>query len=167
MDGLREGNRVEILLDLKPALNEKQLDARLCRDLERRCHENMESVLRGLLPKELVPLCLRETGIKNGQQAGQLPKKKRKRLGHWLKNWPISITGHRGFAEAIITAGGVQLSEIDPRTMQSRLCKGLYIAGELLDLAGDTGGYNLQAAFSTGWLAGRSAAKTVGQESCE
>ncbi len=167
VDGLREGNRVEILLDLKPALNEKQLDARLYRDLERRCHENMQSVLRGLLPRDLVPLCLRETGINPDQQAGQLPKKARKRLGHWLKNWPIPITGHRGLDEAIVTAGGVQLSEIDPRTMQSRLCKGLYVAGELLDLAGDTGGYNLQAAFSTGWLAGCSAAKTVGQESCE
>jgi len=157
VDGLRAGNRVEILLDLKPALDQKQLDARLCRDLERRCHENMESVLRGLLPRQLVQVCLRGTGIQSNQQAGQLPRKARKRLGQWLKRWTIPITGHRGLDEAIVTAGGVRLAEIDPRTMQSRLCTGLYIAGELLDLAGDTGGYNLQAAFSTGWLAGQSA----------
>ena len=164
VDALRAGDRVEILLDLKPALDEKQLDARLCRDLERRCHEPMQDVLRGLLPRELVPLCLRRTDIRPDQQAGQLRKKARKKLGRWLKNWPIAITGHRGFDEAIVTAGGVALGEIDPRTMASRLCPGLSIAGELLDLAGDTGGYNLQAAFSTGWLAGRAAAKSVQQE---
>ena len=157
VDGLRAGNKVAIQLDLKAALDEKQLDARLCRDLERRCHEPMASVLRGLLPRQLVPVCLRETGISPNHQAGQLPRKARKRLGQWLKHWFIPITGHRGFDEAIVTAGGIRLTEIDPRTMQSRLCKGLYIAGELLDLAGDTGGYNLQAAFSTGWLAARNA----------
>jgi len=163
VDGLRAGNRVEILLDLKPALDEKQLDARLCRDLERRCHEHMESVLRGLLPRQLVPICLRETGINENQRAGQLPRKARKRLGQWLKQWTIPISGHRGFDEAIVTAGGVQLREIDPRTMQSRLCRGLYIAGELLDLAGDTGGYNLQTAFSTGYVAGDHAASSSSQ----
>ena len=167
VDGLRAGKQVELLLDLKPALDEQQLDARLCRDLERRCHEPMASMLRGLLPRQLVPICLQETGIKEDHRAGQLPRKTRKRLGQWLKQWTIPITGHRGFDEAIVTAGGVQLAEIDPRTMQSRLCTGLYIAGELLDLAGDTGGYNLQAAFSTGWLAGRSAAATVCQEGRE
>jgi hypothetical protein len=80
-------------------------------------------------------------------------------LRTWLKDFRLEVTGYRPFSEAIVTAGGVDTKEVDPRTMESRLVKGLYLAGELLDIQGDTGGYNLQAAFSTGWLAGRSAAQ--------
>jgi predicted Rossmann fold flavoprotein len=158
VDALQKGEKVELALDLKPALDEVKLDARLQRDFTSRGGEKISSLLRGLLPGELVPVCLDQLGIQEGRLAGSLAAKERTRLRCWLKEFRLEITGHRPMAEAIVTAGGVDTREIDPRTMASRLVKGLYLAGELLDLQGDTGGYNLQAAFSTGWLAGRSAA---------
>ena len=91
--------------------------------------------------------------------AHQITAQERKRLRRWLKDFRLEVTGYRPFREAIITAGGVDTREVDPRTMASRLVEGLYFAGEVLDVDADTGGYNLQAAFSTGWLAGRSAAQ--------
>ena len=99
-----------------------------------------------------------ETSVETGKMAHQVTAEERRRLLGWLKDFRLEVTGHRPFSEAIITAGGVDTKEIDPRTMESRIVKGLYFAGEVLDLDADTGGYNLQAAFSTGWLAGRSAA---------
>ena len=124
----------------------------------------MSSVLRGLIPKQMVPVCLDETDIPPDRLAGEVRAAERKRLRHWLNNIPFEVTGYRGFKEAIVTAGGVDLRQVNPRTMESQLCPGLYLAGELLDLQADTGGYNLQAAFSTGWLAGRSAAENRGTE---
>ena len=118
----------------------------------------MHSVLRGLLPKEMVEVALEATQIDQERQAGTIRSRERKRLRHWLKNFRVQVAGHRPLEEAIVTAGGVDTREVDPRTMESRLVHGLYFAGEVLDLQADTGGYNLQAAFSTGWLAGRSAA---------
>ena len=158
VDALRQGERVELSIDLKPALDEQKLDARLLRDFASRGKEELQSVLRGLLPREMVPVCLRLTGIDPGTMASQLSGKKRGRLRRWLKDFRLEVTGYRPFAEAIITAGGVDTREVDPRTMESKKVGGLFLAGELLDIQGDTGGYNLQAAFSTGWLAGRSAA---------
>ena len=158
VDALREERQVSLVLDLKPALDERKLDARLQRDFQKRHNEQMDSVLRGLMPREMVPVCLAETAIGPDRLAGEIRVAERKRLRHWLKHLSFTVTGYRGFKEAIVTAGGVDLGQVDPRTMESRLCPGLYLAGELLDLQADTGGYNLQAAFSTGWLAGRSAA---------
>jgi predicted Rossmann fold flavoprotein len=158
VDALREGKQVSLVLDVKPALDERKLDARLQRDFQKRHGEQMDSVLRGLMPREMVPVCLAETAIGPDRPAGEIRAAERKRLGHWLKHLSFTVTGYRGFKEAIVTAGGVDLAQVNPRTMESRLCPGLYLAGELLDLQADTGGYNLQAAFSTGWLAGRSAA---------
>ena len=163
VDALLSRARVAVLLDMKPALDEHKLDARLRRDFEKRCHEPLASVLRGLLPAQLISICLRETGINGTLEAGMIPGRQRKKLLHWLKNFRLEISGFRGFDEAIVTAGGVDLREVNPKTMQSKLVSGLYLAGELLDLQGDTGGYNLQAAFSTGWVAGRSAAKRTGE----
>ncbi len=160
VDMLRQGRRVTLALDLKPALDERKLDARLLRDFDRRGRESLAAVLRGLLPRQMVPVCLHLTGLPGGLAAGQVRSGQRKRLRTWLKDFRLEVTGHRPLAEAIVTAGGVDLGEVDPRTMQSRLVAGLFFAGEILDLQGDTGGYNLQAAFSTGWLAGRSAAVT-------
>jgi predicted Rossmann fold flavoprotein len=140
------------------------LDARLLRDFAERRKETMDVVLRGLLPEQMVPVCLEETSIAAARLAGEVSAAERKRLRGWLKSIPFPVTGYRGFKEAIVTAGGVELAEVDSRTMQSKLCAGLYFAGELLDLQADTGGYNLQAAFSTGWVAGRSAAAQVQQE---
>jgi hypothetical protein len=159
VDCLREGRKVVFSLDLKPALDEAKLDARLQRDFSSRSKERFDSILRGLLPREMVPICIEETGIPQDRPGGGVTAKERRRLRTWIKDFRLEITGHRSFDEAIITAGGVDVREINPRTMESLLTKGLYIAGELLDIHGDTGGYNLQAAFSTGWLAGRSAAE--------
>ncbi len=158
VDALRQARRVELVLDLKPALDEGRLDARLQRDFARRAREPLASVLRGLLPRQMVPVCLKLTGLPPDRAAGQVRSGQRRRLRSWLKDFRLQVTGHRPLAEAIVTAGGVDLREVDSRTMQSRLVAGLFFAGEVLDLQGDTGGYNLQAAFSTGWLAGRSAA---------
>jgi len=157
VDAMRDGCKVIFSFDLKPALDDKKLDLRLIRDFESRCNEEISSVLRGLLPKEMVLVCLEFLKISPGKTAGSITAKERRQLRCWLKDFQIEITGHRPFSEAIITAGGIDTREVDPRTMESRLVKGLFIAGELLDIQADTGGYNLQAAFSTGWLAGRSA----------
>lgn len=157
VDALRDGRKVALSIDLKPALDDQKLDARLIRDLTTRSKEEMQSILRGLLPREMVSFCLDAVGVDPRKTGGQLHAKERKRLRSWLKDFRMQIQGHRPISEAIVTAGGVDVREVDPRTMESRKIKGLYIAGELLDIQGDTGGYNLQAAFSTGWLAGRSA----------
>ena len=156
VDALDRGWKVTLSLDLKPALDEKKLDNRLIRDLTSRAGEPIDSILRGLLPQQLVPVCLESCELPLAIDTRNFPAKMRKRLVQWLKDFRIEIHGYRGYGEAIITAGGVSLREIDPMTMQSKLVKGLFIVGELLDLQADTGGYNLQAAFSTGWVAGSS-----------
>ena len=106
----------------------------------------------------MVPVCLDHTGIPGDHPVCNISAKERRRIRTWLKDFRLEVTGCRPFAEAIITAGGLDTKEVDPRTMESRKIKGLFVAGELLDIQADTGGYNLQAAFSTGWLAGQSAA---------
>ena len=159
VDALRQRHRVQVSIDLKPAVSEEQLDLRLLRDLELHSKRQLHSLLKGLLPGKLVPVCLELTSLPADKPAHQLTSLERKRLRTWLKDFRLEVSGHRSFAQAIVTAGGVDLREVDPRSMASKLVKGLYFAGELLDLDADTGGYNLQAAFSTGWLAGRSAAQ--------
>jgi hypothetical protein len=159
VDALRLGQSVRLSIDLKPALDERKLDARLLRDLDAHGKQQFRTLLKGLLPRKLIPVCLDLTGIPPEKLAHQITAQERKRLRAWLKDFRLQVTGHRSFREAIITAGGVDTREVDPRTMASRLVEGLYFAGEVLDVDADTGGYNLQAAFSTGWLAGRSAAR--------
>ncbi len=156
VDALDRGQKVTLALDLKPALDSDKLDARLLRDLTSRSGEPLAGILRGLLPREMVPICMEACNLQEDQDTTHFPGKMRKRLVQWLKDFRIDISGYRSWSDAIITAGGVSLKEIDPRTMASKLVGGLYIVGELLDLHADTGGYNLQAAFSTGWLAGSS-----------
>ncbi len=157
VDALQKADKVHLAIDLKAALSEQKLDARLIRDFQKRTKEHFGDVLRGLLPAQLVPLCLEQTNIPANRLAGEISKKERKTLLHWLKDLRLEVSGYRSFKEAIVTAGGVMLKEVNPRTMESEIIPGLYLAGEVLDLNGNTGGYNLQAAFSTGWLAGRSA----------
>jgi len=159
VDSLRSGHKVTLSIDLKPALDEKKLDARLQRDIAARGKEQISSLLRGLVAREMVPVCLDLIGIPGDHPVCYISAKQRRHLKTWLKDFRLEVVGYRPFAEAIITAGGVDTREVDPRTMESRKIKGLFIAGELLDIQADTGGYNLQAAFSTGWLAGRSAAQ--------
>ena len=159
VDALVENRKVTVSLDFKPALDDAKLDARLLRDLQKRFSEPMDSVLRGLLPQQLVSICLEDNDIDPKEVAGKLSSRARKKIKTWLKDFRIEITGFGSLDEAIVTAGGVKTTEVDPRTMESKQIKSLYIVGELLDIQADTGGYNLQAAFSTGWLAGQAAAK--------
>lgn len=158
VDALRRGDAVHVSIDLKPALDDNKLDARLRRDFAERGREALPSLLRGLLPPQMVPVCLAAAAIAPEAVGNQVTAAERARLRRWLKDFRLTVTGHRPLAEAIVTAGGVDTREVDPKTMQSRLAPGLYFAGEILDMQADTGGYNLQAAFSTGWLAGTSAA---------
>ncbi len=157
VDALMAGESVGLSIDLKPALDEKKLDARLLRDFMSRAKEPVSSILRGLLPMKMVPVCLEQTQIQPEKTGSTISAKERRRLKTWLKGFQLEVTGYRPFSEAIITAGGIDTREVDPRTMASRLQEGLYLSGEILDIQGNTGGYNLQAAFSTGWLAGISA----------
>ncbi len=161
VDALRQKKRVEISIDLKPGLDEAKLDARLQRDLDANGKKQFQTILKGLLPQKIIPVCLELTEISSEKVCHQITAKERQRLRNWLKDFRLQIAGHRSFRQAIITAGGVDTREVDPRTMASRLVGGLYFAGEVLDINADTGGYNLQAAFSTGWLAGQSAAGFV------
>ena len=161
VDALENQDEVCFSLDLKPALDDKKLEARLLRDFQSRGKESLDSLLRGLLPKEMVAFCLEINKISPQCQGHQVTAKERKRLRVWLKNCRLPISGHRPLAEAIITAGGIDTKEIDPKTMASRQIKNLFFAGEILNIQADTGGYNLQAAFSTGYLAGKAAAQTV------
>jgi predicted Rossmann fold flavoprotein len=162
VDALRLGQAVSLSIDLKPALDEGKLDARLLRDLDAHGKQHFRTLLKGLLPSKLIPICIDLMGIPPDKMAHQITSEERGRLRTWLKDFRLEVTGHRPFPEAIITAGGVGVREVDSRTLASRLVEGLYFAGEVLDVDADTGGYNLQAAFSTGWVAGRSAARPQG-----
>ena len=153
-----QGRKTEILIDLKPALDPAKLDARLLRDLGGHGKMHVENLLRGLMPPKLIPICLEQTGLAGEKPAHQVSAEERKRLRLWLKELRFTVSGYRPLREAIVTAGGVSLTEVNPKTMQSRICPGLFLAGEVLDMDADTGGFNLQAALSTGHLAGLSAA---------
>jgi predicted Rossmann fold flavoprotein len=158
VDALHGGSRVTVTIDLKPALDEPTLDLRLLRDIDAHGRRHARALLKGLLPAKLVPVASDLTGLPLHKRCHQITAEERGRLRSWLKDFRFQVTGHRPFSEAIITAGGVDLSEVDPYTISSRLVEGLFFSGEVLDLDADTGGYNLQAAFSTGWVAGRAAA---------
>ncbi len=141
-----------LAIDLKPALTRETLDARVLRDLQANAKKQMRNALEGLLPKRLIPCVLEAAGI--SPEATELTREKRARLVETLKALPVRIRAPHGFEEAIITRGGVDLRAIDPKTMESKLVPGVYFIGELLDVDGLTGGFNLQIAFSTGYAAG-------------
>jgi predicted Rossmann fold flavoprotein len=161
VDALRAGRSVGLAIDLKPALDEQTLDARLLRELDGHGKQQVQTMLKTLLPRTLIPVCIDLTDIDAHKPCHQVTAKERRRLLHLLKDLRLDVTGHLPIEAAIVTAGGVSLREVEPRTMESKLVGGLYFAGEVLDLDADTGGYNLQAAFSTGWLAGWSAGAAV------
>lgn len=158
---LKQKKQPLIYINLKPALTAEQLDARLLRDFEKYARKQFKNSLDELLPQRLVEPVIALTGIAPELPVHQISKKQRTALLDVLTGLPLTVTGQRPLREAIVTAGGISVKETDPTTMESRLVAGLFFAGELLDIDGNTGGYNLQAAFSTGFLAGRSAA---GQE---
>jgi len=161
VDALSAKRKVRIDIDLKPALDEQKLDLRLQRDFDLHGKMQFKKILKELLPQKLIPVCIDLVKIPAEKSGSQITGEERRRLLRWLKDFSFDISGHRNFSEAIITAGGIALNEVDSQTMQSKIVQGLFFAGELLDIDADTGGYNLQAAFSTGWLAGQS---VVGQE---
>ena len=155
VDALRSNQSVAVSIDLKPTLDEAKLEDRLLRDFAQQGKKYFKTYLKELLPRKLIPVCIELTGINGDKLCHQITAAERRLLLMWLKDFCLPVTGHRPLAEAIITAGGVDTREINPRTMESKLVHGLYFSGEVLDIAADTGGFNLQAAFSTGWLAGR------------
>lgn len=157
MRPMAEG-RYTVHIDLKPALDEAQLDARLLRDLEENKNRLFANSLDRLLPQKLIPVVVERSGIPGETRCNSVIKEQRRKLLGLLKDFTVDIKGFRPIAEAIVTAGGVNLREVDPRTMESKLVKGLYFAGEVLDVDAPTGGYNLQIAFATGRLAGKSMA---------
>lgn len=151
---LHRGETLTASLDLKPALSPEQLDRRLLSDIDTNGTRVFNDALRLWLPAELIPLALKQLHIEYYKRLHQITGEERRRLRDWLKGIKFTLKGTHDWNEAIVTQGGVALSEVNPKTMESRLVKGLYIVGELLDLDADTGGYNLQIAFSTGHAAG-------------
>lgn len=163
MKNMKSG-KYKIFIDLKPALTLEKLDERLLRDFSENTNKNFINSLNSLLPKKLVPVIVKLSGIAPSEKVNQITKEQRKRLAELLKGLSVTVTGFRPISEAVITSGGVDVSGIDPKTMESKTVKGLYFAGEVIDADAYTGGFNLQIAFSTGRLAGLSAAEKIKEE---
>lgn len=155
-----KGDGCKLLIDLKPALEEKKLDERILRDMQMYQNRAMENALTDLLPRSMIPVVLRRLGIDPAMQANSLTKQKRRELVQLLKAFPVEITGKRPVSEAIITSGGVKVSEIEPKTMESKRVKGLFFAGEIIDCDAYTGGFNLQIAWATAYAAAMAAGKS-------
>lgn len=156
---LRNGQDVNLSIDLKPALNHVVLDQRLQKDFLKYSRKQIKNSLGDLLPSSLIPVLINLSGIDPETPVNQLTKEARQIFVNLLKKFPLSIQDTLAIETAIVTAGGVHVSEIDPKTMESKIVKGLYFAGEVLDIDGITGGFNLQAAFSTGYVAGINASQ--------
>lgn len=149
-------------IDLKPALDQQKLDNRILRDIGENPNRDMANILSGLVHRSMVPVLLRRLALPEGEKANSLTKEQRRALVQELKHFTVSLTGPRPVAEAIVTAGGVKVGDVVPGTMASKLAEGLYFAGEILDVDAYTGGFNLQIAWATGYLAGLSAAEQRG-----
>lgn len=154
-----QAERYTIHLDLKPALSPEKLDARILRDFSENLNKSISNTLGLLLPRSIIPAVLHRAGLRPSEKINQITKEQRTRLAETVKNLTLTVMDFHDIKEAIVTAGGVKTSEVNPKTMESKLCRGLYFAGELLDCDGYTGGFNLQIAFSTGRLAGLSASE--------
>lgn len=155
--------RLQMSINLKPALGAEKLDARLRRDIDQFGKRSYRNLLKELLPLKMIDVFVARSGIPPSKPGHQISAEERLRVRELLHDFRLAIVGHRPLEEAIVTAGGVDTREVDPRTMASRLVQGLYFAGEVLNVQADTGGYNLQAAFSTGYVAGRAAAGRVAE----
>lgn len=152
------GEELPITIDLKPALTIEQLDKRVLRDFEQNINKQFKNSLSDLFPSKLIPVMISLSGIDPEKKVNEISREERLAFVHLIKNLPLTITGTRSFMEAIITQGGIKVKEINPSTMESKKISGLYFAGEVLDLDAVTGGFNLQIAWSTGYLAGASIA---------
>ncbi len=156
---IKNRERISIAIDLKPSLDHKKLDKRLLREIQDEKNINCTDILKTLLPGKAIDFFLSETGINGDKKRSQLTSDERRKLRNLLKKINIDIKGSVSLSKALVTSGGVSLKEINSQTMESKLRKGLYFAGEVIDVDGKTGGFNLQAAFSTGWTAGRNMGK--------
>ena len=152
-------SQLKLSIDLKPALDEKTLDARLLSDFSKNSNKDLINSLGDLLPSKMISPFIEVSGIDPRKKVNAITKEERKALLNNFKSFEIPLTGYRPIEEAIITSGGIEVKEITPKTMESKLVSGLYFAGEIIDVDAYTGGYNLQIAFSTGYLAGKSAAE--------
>lgn len=153
------GKEVDCYLDLKPALTEEQLDKRILREFEEHHNKQFKNALDKLFPAKLTPVIVALSGISPEKKINEITREERKQLVSLIKGWKMTITGTRGFAEAVVTQGGIAVKEVNPSTMESKIIPGLYLAGEMLDIDALTGGYNIQLAWSTGYLAGDSQIK--------
>lgn len=158
-DWMAQGKEVNLVMDLKPGLTKEQLDARFLREFKENAKKGLKSVMKTMLPLRMVNLFIKMSKIALDKKVSQITQKERGELVSLLKGWKFNIKGVRPIEEGMVTRGGISLKEINPRTMESRLIKGLYFCGEMIDIDADTGGFNLQAAFSTGYLAGEGAAQ--------
>ena len=156
---LQDKNRVEVSIDLKPALDEQKLDTRLIRDLNEHGNKKLLNIFKLWLPASMITVFVELLNIDTEKECNQVSSKERKQILYLMKNLVFKISNYRSFKEAIITSGGINTKEISQKTMESKIVKGLYFAGEMIDLDAETGGYNLQIAYSTGWLAGNSCMK--------
>ena len=147
-------NKYKITIDLKPALDYDTLDKRVLRDFEKEKNKMFINCLNDLLPQKMIPVIVELSGINPRKKVNEITKEERKNLVSLLKELTFDIDGLRPVSEAIVTSGGICVKEINPKTMESKLCKGLFFAGEVIDVDAYTGGFNLQIAFSTGYLAG-------------
>jgi predicted Rossmann fold flavoprotein len=152
-----QSGKYQMEIDLKPALSPEQLDARLIRDFSEKSNKDFINLLRGLLPAKMVPVMAKRSGIPFDLKGNQITREMRERLCYLFKHFELTPERFRPVEEAIITSGGVDVSQVNPKTMESKIQSGLYFAGEILDVDAYTGGYNLQIAWSTGYLAGLNA----------
>ena len=159
-----EKDRYRLAIDLKPALDEQKLEARILRDIGEAPNRDFEKIVAGLVPHSMVDVICRRLEIPAGLKANSVTREQRRHLMALLKHFELNVTGPRPVAEAIVTSGGVKVGEVQPGTMESKLVPGLYFAGEILDVDAYTGGFNLQIAWATGRQAGLSAAENVGSE---
>ena len=158
VDALRARKRVTLSIDLKPGMTEAQVRARLQREFEQHAQQHLPNLLRGWVPQKLAEVLAQASGIAAERAIHTIRAEERERLVALFKDFRWQITGSLPLAQGMVTAGGVSLKEVNPVTFASKVVEGLYLAGEVLDIAADTGGFNLQAAFSTGYLAGQAAA---------
>ena len=156
VEELLKNKKIILSVDLKPALSEEKLDERILRDFNEEKNRDYKNSLDKLLPKKMIDTIIELSGINPNKKVNEITKKERLGLVHLLKNLEISISGFRPIEEAIVTSGGINVKEINPKTMESKLVKGLYFAGEIIDVDAYTGGFNLQIAYSTGYTAGMS-----------
>lgn len=154
LEELLQRGKIKLQIDLKPALNEEKLNLRLLRDFEKYKNKQIINSLNELLPKKMIEPVIKKAKIKNEKRINEITKQERENLIHVIKCFEITISGFRPIEEAIITRGGINVKEINPKTMESKLIKGLYFAGEIIDVDAYTGGFNLQIAYSTGYTAG-------------